>query len=159
MCSQERLSNLQGIYPRAGSTACHPQRWEEQGQGFCLPYPHSRGPFTSQCVGTGRQKAVKKSETPAGKKKRTDYSPKPSSKKKYSSKLRDLDEKWGERFARLEAMLHSKTFAVAVKKPSSAVTSDQPFLCPPHWGVDILPVGWTYYFCFFQRPDAWFPLV
>ena len=45
------------------------------------------------------EKAVKKSETPAGKKKRTDSSPKPSSKKKSSSKhrsgeLRDLDEKF-----------------------------------------------------------------
>ena len=66
------------------------------------------------------EKAVKKSETPAGKKKRTDDSPKPISKKKSSSKprsdeLRDLDKKWGERFARLEEMLLSKTFAVPVE--------------------------------------------
>ena len=44
------------------------------------------------------EKAIKKPETPAGKKKITDNSPKPSSKKKSSSKprsdkLRDLDEK------------------------------------------------------------------
>ena len=43
------------------------------------------------------EKTIKKSETPAGKKKRIDESPKPSSKKKSSSKprsdeLRDLDE-------------------------------------------------------------------
>ena len=84
------------------------------------------------------EKAVKKSETPTGKKKRTDDSPKPSSKKKSSSKprtdkLRDLDEKWGEYFARLEAMLLSKMFAVPVepvKKPPSVVTSDQPFFDP-----------------------------
>ena len=86
-----------------------------------------------------REKTVKKSETPAGNKKTTDNSPKPSSKKAKSSsktrsdKLRDLDEKWGEHFARLEAMLLSKTFAVPVepvKKPSSVVTSDQPFFDP-----------------------------
>ena len=61
------------------------------------------------------EKTIKKSETPAGKKKRADNSPKPSRKKSKSSnkprsdELRDLDEKWGERFARLEAMLLSKT--------------------------------------------------
>ena len=63
------------------------------------------------------EKTVKKSETPAGKRKRADESPKPSSKKKSSSKprsdeLKDLDEKWSERFSRLEAMLLSKAFAV-----------------------------------------------
>ena len=56
--------------------------------------------------------------TPASKKK-TDHSPKASSKKKSSSKprsdeIKDLDKKWTERFARLEAMLVSKTFAVPV---------------------------------------------
>ena len=96
------------------------------------PHLHPLEPFTSQCVGTGgqREKAVKKLETPAGKKKRIDDSPKPSSKKPKSSnkprsdEIRDLDEKWGECFARLEAMLLSKTFAVPmepVKKPSSTV--------------------------------------
>ena len=82
------------------------------------------------------EKTVKKSETPAGKKKRTDDSPKPRSKKKSSSKprcdeLKDLDEKCTERSSRLEAMLLSKAFAVPVepvRKPPSVVTSDQPFL-------------------------------
>ena len=78
-------------------------------------------------------------ESPASKKKkRADESPKTSSKKKSSSKprsdeLKDLDEKWAEHFARLEAILLSKTFAMPVepvKKPSSAVTSDQPFFDP-----------------------------
>ena len=76
--------------------------------------------------------------TPASKKKRTDQSPKASSKTKSCSKprsdeLKDLDEKWSEHFARLEAMVVSKMFAVPVepvKKLSSVVTSDQPFL--PH---------------------------
>ena len=85
------------------------------------------------------EKTVKKSETPAGKKKRADNSPKPSSTKFKSSnkpgsdELGDLDKKWGERFARLEAMLRSRTFAVPVepvKKPSSVVSSDQPFFDP-----------------------------
>ena len=85
-----------------------------------------------------REKTVKKSETPASKKKRADDSPKPSSKKSKSSNkprsdVRDLDKKWGQHFARLEPMLLSKTFAVPVepvKKPSSVVTSDQPFFDP-----------------------------
>ena len=74
-------------------------------------------------------------ESSASKKKIFDESPKTSSKKKSSSKpgsdeIKDLDEKWAERFARLEAMLVSKMFAVPVepvKKPSSVVTSDQSF--------------------------------
>ena len=71
-------------------------------------------------------------------KKRADHSPTPkaSSKKKSSNKsrsddLKELDEKWCERFARLEAMLVSKTFTVPVnpvQNPPLVVTSDQPFL-------------------------------
>ena len=59
-------------------------------------------------------------ESPASKKKkRADESPKTSSRKKSSSKprsdeLKDRDEKWAERFTRLEAILVSKTFAVPV---------------------------------------------
>ena len=78
--------------------------------------------------------------SPANKKKRADPSPTPkaSSKKKSSSKsrsddLKELDEKWCERFARLEAMLVSKTFMVPVnpvQNPPSVVTSDQPFFDP-----------------------------
>ena len=75
--------------------------------------------------------------TPASKKKKAGPSPTPkdSSKKKSSSKsrsddIKDLDDKWSERFARLEAMLVSKTFMVPVnpvQNPPSVVTSDQPF--------------------------------
>ena len=78
--------------------------------------------------------------TPASKKKKADPSPPPkaSSKKKSSSKCRsddikELDEKWSERFARLEAMLVSKTFTVPVNpvhNPPSVVTSDEPFFDP-----------------------------
>ena len=85
------------------------------------------------------EKTSKKSETPAGKKKSIDESPKPSSKKNSNSKprfdeLRDLDKKWSEWFSRLEAMLLSKAFAIPVepvRKAPSVVTSDQPFLSVP----------------------------
>ena len=79
---------------------------------------------------------------PAGKKKRSD-SPKPSSrssKKKPSTSsrpssadLKNLDDKWAERFARLEAMLLSKSFAVPVEpmvKPAEVITSQKPFFDP-----------------------------
>ena len=65
--------------------------------------------------------------------------PKASSKKKSSSSksrsddIKDLDEKWSKCFARLEAMLVSKTFTVPVnpvQNPPSVVTSDQPFFDP-----------------------------
>ena len=78
--------------------------------------------------------------TPASKKKKADPSPTPkaSSKKKSSSKCRsddikDLNEKWSEHFARLEAMFVSKTFTVPVnpvQNPPSVATSDQPFFDP-----------------------------
>ena len=75
------------------------------------PYPHSRGPFTSQCVGMGRgREGCKKVwDHPVGKKKRSDESLK-ASKRKPSSRpstedLKSLDDKWAECFARIEAML------------------------------------------------------
>ena len=77
------------------------------------------------------EKAARSAETtPAGKKKRPDEFPKPS-KRKSSSKLtsddlKSLDNKWAQTFARLEAMLLAKSFAVPVepvKKPAAAVTS------------------------------------
>ena len=67
--------------------------------------------------------------------KKSDHSPKASSKKKSSSskprsdELKDLDEKWAERFTKLEAMLVSKTFAVPV----------EPVMDPLHWLPVISP--------------------
>ena len=88
----------------------------------------------------GRVHKESDGSSPASKKKRADPSPTPkaSSKKKSSSKsrsddLKELDEKWCERFARLEAMLVSKTFTVPVnpvQNPRLVVTSDQPFFDP-----------------------------
>ena len=87
----------------------------------------------------GRVHKESDGSSPASKKKRADPSPTPkaSSKKKSSSSksrsndIKDLDEKWSERFARLEAMLVSMMFTVPVnpvQNPPSVVTSDQPFL-------------------------------
>ena len=65
----------------------------------------------------GRVHKESDGSSPASKKKRADPSPTPkaSSKKKSSSKsrsddLKELDEKWSEHFARLEAMLVSQDF-------------------------------------------------
>ena len=86
----------------------------------------------------GRVHKESTESTPASKKKKSDHSPKASSKMKSSNKprsdeLKDLDEKWGERFARLEAMLLSKTFAVPVN-PLQWLPVISPFLvlqCQP----------------------------
>ena len=88
----------------------------------------------------GRVHKESDGSSPASKRKRADPSPTPkaSSKKKSNSKsrsddLKELDEKWCERFARLETMLVSKTFTVPVnpvQNPPSVVTSDQPFFDP-----------------------------
>ena len=87
----------------------------------------------------GRVSADKPSSvesTPKQKKKRSDGSPK-SSKRRHSSKptsddLKSLDDKWSERFSRLEAMLLSQSFAVSVRPVSSAsvVPREHPFFDP-----------------------------
>ena len=71
--------------------------------------------------------------TPTTKKTKRSESPKPSASKKRSSSsrpsaddLKQLDDKWAERFSRLEAMLLAKTFTVPVEpivKPASDVTT------------------------------------
>ena len=78
--------------------------------------------------------------TPTTKKTKRSESPKPSASKKKSSSskpaedLKQLDEKWAERFSRLEAMLLAKTFTVPVEpvvKPAPDVTTSQkPFFDP-----------------------------
>ena len=67
----------------------------------------------------GEKAVVQRETTPAGKKKKHSNLPKPSprsSKKKPSTSsrpssedLKNLDDKWAERFARLEAMLLAKS--------------------------------------------------
>ena len=70
------------------------------------------------------------------KRKRSDGSPR-SSKRKHSSKptsddLKSLDDKWSERFSRLEAMLVNQSFAVPVRPVTSAsvVPREHPFFDP-----------------------------
>ena len=60
-----------------------------------------------------------------------------SSKRRHSSQptsddLKSLDDKWSERFSRLEALLLNKSFAVPVKpvNPSTVVTRKHPFFDP-----------------------------
>ena len=80
--------------------------------------------------------------TPTTKKTKRSESPKPSASIKRSSSsrpsaedLKELDDKWAERFFRLEAMLLAKTFTVPVEpvvKPASDVTpTEKPFLSLP----------------------------
>ena len=82
-------------------------------------------------VSTDKPSSVE--STPKQKKKLSDVSPR-SSKRKHSSKptsddLKSLDDKWSERFSRLEAMLLNQAFAVPVRPVSmaSVVTREYPF--------------------------------
>ena len=75
-------------------------------------------------------------ESTPKKKKRSDGSPK-SSKRRHSSKptsddLKSLDDKWNERFSRLEVLLLDKSFAVPVRPVnlSAVVTREHPFFDP-----------------------------
>ena len=50
-----------------------------------------------------------------------------------SDDLKSQDDKWSQRFARLEVILIAKSFVVLVepvKKPAAVVTTDQPFFDP-----------------------------
>ena len=86
-------------------------------------------------------KATHPQSSPTTKKTKRSDSPKPSASKKRSSSsrpsaddLKQLDDKWAERFSRLEEMLLAKTFTVPVEpvvKPTSDVTTSQkPFFDP-----------------------------
>ena len=73
--------------------------------------------------------------TPTKKKMRSDDSPKSSKRKQKettSKDLKSLDDKWSERFSRLEALLLSKSFAVPVEpvRSSTVVTREHPFFDP-----------------------------
>ena len=88
----------------------------------------------------GKVEKVKAVQSTPSKKTKLSESPKPSASKKRSSSrpsaedLKQLDDKWAERFSRLEAMLLAKTFTVPVEpvvKPASDVTPTQkPFFDP-----------------------------
>ena len=82
-------------------------------------------------------------ETLASKKKKSSKDAPKASKKKASKSTSDnrksLDEKWSQRFARLESMILAKSFALPmelVQKSSSAVvTSEKPFFVPEKNGA------------------------
>ena len=89
----------------------------------------------------GKVEKVKAVQSTPTKKTKRSESPKQSASKKRSSSsrpstedLQQLDDKWGERFSRLEAMLLAKVFTVPdepVVKPASDVTPTQkPFFDP-----------------------------
>ena len=87
-------------------------------------------------------KAVKPETTPAAAKKKRSDSPKPSASQKNpstssrpsSEDLKNLGDKWAERFTRLEAMLLAKSFTVPVEPVVNAAaevsTSQKPFFDP-----------------------------
>ena len=72
--------------------------------------------------------------TPTTKKTKRSDSKKRSSSKRSAEDLKSLDDKWAERFSRLEAMILAKTFTVPVEpvvKPASDVTpTEKPFFQP-----------------------------
>ena len=81
-----------------------------------------------------KDKASQPQSTPTAKKTKHSESPKPSASKKKSTcsrpsadDLKQLDDKWAERFFRLEAMLIVKTFTVPA---SDVTTSQKPFFDP-----------------------------
>ena len=88
----------------------------------------------------GEKASVKPETTPAAKKRSDSPKASPRSSKKPSTSsrpssedLKNFDDKWAERFARLEAMLLSKAFAVLVEpvvKPAEVITSQKPFFDP-----------------------------
>ena len=101
-----------------------------------------------------------KASTPKQKKKRSDGSPR-SSKRKHSSKptsddLKSLDDKWSEKFSRLEAMLLNQSFAVPVRPVSTAsvVPREHPLFDPGAstsvMFAEITGSGLFFFFFFFQ---------
>ena len=75
-------------------------------------------------------------ETPTKKKKVSHKSPKkiikPPKNPDFQADLKNLDDKWSERFTRLEALFLSKTFQlpVVLVQSSNVVVSEKPFLPP-----------------------------
>ena len=69
------------------------------------------------------------------------------------SKISELDQKWSERFNRLEALIMSKSFqpsftsdvrVTPTPSPPASVSKDsEPFFQPTHWPVDTSPVKHT----------------
>ena len=100
------------------STPTYRERKSKEKLVSSSPSPTLMNPSHVSVLGKVEgEKAVKPETTPAAKKKKRSDSPKPSASKKPSSRpssehLKNLDDKWAERFTRLEAMLLAKSFTV-----------------------------------------------
>ena len=84
-------------------------------------------------VESGKGESSDRGEVTPSKKKTFHKSPKKTSKaSEYQSDLKSLDDKWSERFARLEALFLAKTFQVPVEpdQSPSVVVSDKPIIPP-----------------------------
>ena len=87
-------------------------------------------------VESGKGDSSDRGETPSKKKKTSHKSPKKTSKPPkvpdFQADLKSLDEKWADRFTRLEALFLSKTFQLPVEpiQSSNVVVSEKPFIPP-----------------------------
>ena len=136
---KKRLTYMQDLYTRASPTTGHPhiqikKKNKDKKTVSPSPSPTLVDPSHVSVLGKvdGEKAVVQPETTPAGKKKRSNLSKssrlskkKPSTSSRPSSEdLKNLDDKWAERFARLKAMPLSKSFAVLVEpvvKPAEAI--------------------------------------
>ena len=143
--SQERLVFCKGFTPEQihqVSTPTYRERKSKEKLVSSSPAPTLVDPSHVSVLGKVEgDKAVKPETTPAAKKKKRSDSPKPPASKKPSTSsrpssedLKNLDNKWAERFSRLEAMLLAKSLTIPVEpvvKPAAEVyTSQKPFFDP-----------------------------
>ena len=98
-------------------------------------------------VESGKGDPSDRGESTPKKKKTSHKSPKKSAKSskvpEYQSDVKNLDEKWSDRFARLEALFLSKTFQLLVEpvQSSSVVVSDKPFIPPEQQSSSQIPTA------------------
>ena len=125
-----------------------PEKTELQKKNIASP--SLVDPSTVTVVGkveSGKGDSSDRGETPTKKKKASHKSPKKISKPPknpdFQSDLKKLDDKWAERFTRLEALFLSKTFQLPVEpvQRSNVVVSEKPFLPPAQQSTS-------------QKPDA-----
>ena len=138
MCYDERLYYLHVLYCQTEATVghTHVRGTKRKGTLRRLLPPTLVDP--ADCKLLGKVEGNRVLETPANKKKKSSSKDVPKASKKKASKstasddLNSLDEKWSQRFARLEAMILAKSCAVEpIQKTSSAVvTSEKPFFDP-----------------------------
>ena len=119
------------------ATPTYRTRKEHQKKGSSLPAsPQNVNPADVTVMGKvegSKGDSSDRGETPSKKKK---SSHKSSSKKStkagktadFQSDLKNLDDKWSERFALLEAMFLARSFAVEPVQKSDVVVTDRPFI-------------------------------